>query len=43
MATDEEYLDSVSNGTCKHCGHRVQLETLLVDLDGVYRADERDA
>jgi len=33
---DDEYIEEMSTGTCPACGHKVQLDVLVVRPDGVW-------
>ena len=41
---DDEYVDQASSATCNHCGHKIYLNSLVVQLDGtwVLSTDEID-
>jgi len=36
---DEDYLDQAGSDTCPACGHRVELDVLVIDVDDTWRAD----
>ena len=33
---DDEYLDDASSAKCPDCGHKVVIDTLIVDHEGIY-------
>ena len=39
---DEDYIDEASSATCPNCGHRVDLDVLIIEEDGVWRSRDRD-
>ena len=36
----DEYLEEISTGTCPNCGHKVDLDVLVVRDDGVWEFSE---
>ena len=38
---DEEYLEEATSVTCPHCKHRMSVEVLIVDEDGVWEKGTR--
>ena len=35
---DDEYLEEATSSKCKHCGHVVKHDSLIVGEDGVWRS-----
>ena len=40
---DEAYIEEASTATCPDCGHRVELDLLIVRMDGVWATSEEES